>query len=71
LHPFLPTAEVNTAHLRGTFGPAAVIVGKDQTLRTVAQAVVEWATRPERTQEEREAAKRFLEQWPQGPQLTG
>jgi hypothetical protein len=53
-----------------TFGP------KDRWLRvkgeeqTAADIVMTWAREKERTQLELEAARDFLRQWPEGPQLT-
>lgn len=47
------------------YGPADALPSGD----TAAMLVVSWATRPHRTHEEREAARVFLSQWPDGPQL--
>ncbi len=47
------------------YGPADTLPSGD----TAAMLVVSWATRPHRTHEEREAARLFLSQWPDGPQL--
>lgn len=47
------------------YGPADTLPGGD----TAATLVFSWATRPHRTPDEREAARLFLMQWPDGPQL--
>lgn len=47
------------------YGPADLL----PTDESAAALVMRWATRPHRTKEERDAARLFLAQWPDGPQL--
>lgn len=50
--------------LNGSYGPSDHI-GR----HTVAELVQAWAQRRGRTAEDRAIARRFLQQWPAGPQL--
>lgn len=62
---------IDAEDLKGEFGPADLIgdLDRPETLMHAAEPVLAWALKPERTPEEREAARRFLAQWPEGPQL--
>jgi len=62
---------VEAEDVDGDFGPADLIdfSGIGQGMAPVAIIVAGWAMATERTDEEREAARRFLRQWPEGPQL--
>ncbi|HNY78454.1 MAG: hypothetical protein RBS72_18070 [Sedimentisphaerales bacterium] len=56
----------------GDFGPADCIdfsaIGKGMT--PAAAIVAAWGNEPGRSDEERDAARRFLSQWPEGPQVA-
>ena len=62
----IPILKVDTEDAEGEFGPSDII-GED--LLTAAEVVVGWAKEKKRTKEEIEAAKLFLSQWPEGPQI--
>jgi hypothetical protein len=64
---------IHAEDCQGEFGPADLIGDLDppETLMHAAEPVLAWALKPERTAEEREAARLFLGQWPGGPQLPG
>lgn len=56
---------VHTEEHDGFYGPT------DHLGRyTLAELVHGWASRRYRSNDEREVARRFLAQWPEGPQLT-
>ena len=59
-----PVLRVEAGDALGDFGPTELIGGV-----TAAQIVADWATCFDRTEKERAAAQRFLEQWPAGPQV--
>jgi hypothetical protein len=63
----IPILRVNAETVQGDFGPADII-GDDCTT-TAAEIVRGWAKEGKRTKEEIEAAKLFLSQWPEGPQI--
>ena len=63
----LPVLVIEAQDVSGVFGPADAIGG---TSITAARIVLGWARRPGRTPEERDAAALFLQQWPEGPQLS-
>jgi len=67
----IPVLEITAADVDGDFGPADLIGDLDppETLCRAADVVVGWASQPDRTDEEREAARRYLRQWPEGPQV--
>jgi hypothetical protein len=69
----IPVLVVEADDIQGEFGPADLIVDPAQPERAVrgADLVAAWALAPERTPEEREAARRYLGQWPAGPQIPG
>jgi hypothetical protein len=64
----LPVLVVN----REAFGPADVVLDPEDpdNVTLAAEVVHAWASQPERTPEERDAARRYLGQWPEGPQLS-
>ncbi len=70
-HYGAPVLQIDAEDIDGEFGPADLIdfSGIGQGLLPAANIVAAWASDPERTDEEREAARRFLCQWPDGPQL--
>ena len=53
-----------------TFGPADRWSPAENDEQTAADIVMTWAREKSRTQLELEAARSFLRQWPEGPQLT-
>jgi len=61
-----PILKVDTEDLEGEFGPSDIL-GED--LLTAAEFIVEWARTGERSKAETQAAKLFLSQWPEGPQI--
>jgi hypothetical protein len=67
----VPVLEITAEDIDGDFGPASLIGDLEApwTLFPAANVVYAWAQKPERTQEEVEAARLFLRQWPEGPQV--
>jgi len=67
----IPVLLIDAEDVQGEFGPADVIgdLENPETLVHAAQVVHRWASDPARTEEERQAAHKFLRQWPEGPQL--
>ena len=70
-HYGVPVLRIEAEDVDGDFGPADLIGDLDQPERiiTAASIVAGWAKTGERTREETEAARLFLCQWPEGPQL--
>jgi hypothetical protein len=68
----IPVLTIDAADVEGDFGPADLIgdLDRPETLTYAAEVVAAWASQPERTPEERDAARRYLGQWPEGPQLS-
>ena len=60
-----PVLRIRTDGIPSDFKPADVIDGRG----LAAAVVVSWAGKPQRTEREIEAARRFLAQWPEGPQI--
>ncbi len=71
-HYGCPVLRIEAEDVDGDFGPADLIdfSGIGQGMAPAANIVAGWAMAPARTDEEREAARRFLCQWPEGPQLA-
>jgi hypothetical protein len=69
-HYGLPVLRIDAADVAGDFGPADLLgdVDRPETL-TAAEIVAGWAMNAERNEEELEAARTFLSQWPEGPQI--
>ena len=67
----IPVLRVKTEDVDGDFGPADLIGEhkKPEMIRTAAGIVAEWFRTIEHTEEEIEAARLFLSQWPEGPQI--
>jgi len=67
----IPVFEITGQGIEESYGPADLIdhsvVGG--CLLPAAFTIVGWAREPERTPEEIEAAREFLQQWPEGPQI--
>lgn len=68
--------KLTTNHAPSSYGvPVALIDGQacgpvdGMYGQSAARHVADWATQPERTAEEIDAAGKFLSQWPDGPQL--
>jgi hypothetical protein len=72
--PGVPVLRIHGAKVAGDFQPADVLAdpwsGKPSTERA-AHVVRAWAADPDRTEEQREAARLFLRQWSDGPQMDG
>lgn len=72
-HYGMPVLQITAEDIDGDFGPADIIgdLDKPDTLLIAAQIVYVWAMNKKRTPEEVQAAKSFLSQWPDGPQIRG
>jgi hypothetical protein len=72
--PEIPVLRIHGAEVAGDFGPADILAdpwsGKPSTERA-ADVVHAWAADPDRTEEQRAAARLFLRQWSDGPQMDG
>jgi hypothetical protein len=69
----VPVLHVERDGLCGDFGPADILADPwsgSPSAQRVAEIVYIWTICPERTETEREAARLFLWQWPDGPQLA-
>lgn len=66
-HYGIPILRIEAEDIDGDFGPSDIIDGT----MTAADIIVGWAKRPGRTNDELIAARKFLGQWPEGPQLHG
>jgi len=64
----IPNLEITADDVNGIFGPADFIGDLPQVM-SGAQIVAGWASSRDRTSEEKEAARLFCAQWPEGPQL--
>jgi hypothetical protein len=67
-HYGIPILRIDASDVVGDFGPADLIATEPKPL-SAAVIVAAWGGSPERTPEEREAARKYLCQWPNGPQL--
>ena len=67
-HYGTPVLRIEAEDVEGDFGPADLI-GWPPKMMYAAEVVAGWARQPERTDDERVAAGRFLRQWPEGPQV--
>lgn len=75
-HYGCPVLRISAEDVLGDFGPADMIdtsgdperIHPDRII-TAADVVVGWAMKPDRTPEEKAAARKFLRQWPEGPQI--
>lgn len=66
----IPVLRVESEESHGDYGPSDLIgdlEGNDFV--KAAEIVAAWGKKRGRTQEEKEAARLFLHQWPQGPQV--
>lgn len=75
-HYGCPVLRIEADDVDGDFGPADMIDTSGDANRihperivTAADVVAGWARSTERTPEEIEAARKFLSQWPDGPQI--
>jgi hypothetical protein len=64
----IPVLRIEAEDVSGDFGPSDLI-GEPGNLITAASVVAGWIERPGRTAEEFAAARKFLGQWPEGPQI--
>ncbi len=64
----IPVLRVASKVFSGDFGPGDRFLN-DEGRRTAGSLVAEWANAEGRTAGELEAARRFLRQWPDGPQV--
>jgi hypothetical protein len=67
-HYGIPVLRIEAEDVDGDFGPADLI-GEVPNLVSAASIVSGWAKTGKRTKEEIEAARLFLCQWPDGPQI--
>jgi len=66
----VPVLEIRAGDVDGTFGPEDLIYDESGPVMRAASLVELWASSPERSDDEIEAARRFLRQWPDGPQVA-
>lgn len=64
----IPNLEIMADDVDGVFGPADLI-GELHRPISGAAVVAGWGSSPNRTPEEIAAARLFLGQWPEGPQI--
>jgi len=67
-HYGIPVLRIEAEDVDGDFGPADQI-GNPPNVMTAAGIVAGWARTGKHTKEEIEAARLFLSQWPDGPQI--
>ncbi len=67
----MPVLQFSAHDIDSAFGPTDMIPDPEKPSGIVAAAkiVVNWAVKPGRTEEEIKAARLFLLQWPEGPQI--
>jgi len=68
----LPMLHISSSEINGDFTADDIITFNPETneICIAAYVVENWALNPERTAEELEAARLFLRQWPDGPQIA-
>ena len=64
-HYGIPTLRITADDVNGDFGPADLI----ESNLTAAMVVHGWALVADRTADELHAARLYLSQWPEGPQV--
>ena len=64
----VPVLRISSADATGDFGPADAIRHRQPRV-LAADIVAAWAHETDRTPDEIEAARLFLQQWPEGPQV--
>lgn len=67
-HYGIPVLQIDADDVSGDFGPGDLL-GELPNIFPAANIVAAWGRAPERTNEEREIAARYLRQWPEGPQV--
>ncbi|HBG38938.1 MULTISPECIES: hypothetical protein [Clostridium] len=67
-HYGIPVLRIEADDINGDFAPADLI-GSPPIIITAASVIAGWADNPERTPEEIAAARKYLSQWPEGPQI--
>lgn len=65
----LPLLAVDAMGVTGVFGPGDSLGVPPAGMMRAAEIVADWARQTGRSAPEREAAKLFLGQWPEGPQV--
>jgi hypothetical protein len=70
-HYGIPVLRIDAEDVSGDFGPSDLLGNLDEPSKMfhAAGMVAGWAGQPGRTPEEIEAARKYLAQWPEGPQL--
>lgn len=69
-HYGIPVLRIEADDINGDFGPSDIISLTPKPY-TAADVVAGWATQDGRTDDELTSARKFLAQWPDGPQLWG
>ena len=67
-HYGIPVLRIEAYDISGDFGPADII-GEPPKMFTAAEIIAGWASQNGRTAEELTAARKYLAQWPEGPQI--
>ncbi|OHD67197.1 MAG: hypothetical protein A2W19_11710 [Spirochaetes bacterium RBG_16_49_21] len=68
-HYGAPVLQISADDIDGDFGPSDFIDDGNGHIFSGAQIVAGWVSQPDRTPEEISAARKFLQQWPEGPQI--
>jgi hypothetical protein len=69
-HYGIPVLQITAEDVDGDFGPGELIGDLEAgPLMYAADIVASWAKQPGRTEAELKAARMFLRQWPEGPQI--
>lgn len=63
----IPVLVIDADDIKAELGPADIVPSSPPI--TAADIVITWDSQPDRNEEERAAADRYLRQWPDGPQL--
>lgn len=67
-HYGMPVLQITAEDIDGDFGPGDLI-NLGEMLMSAGEIVYTWAMELGRTHEEMQAARKFLSQWPEGPQI--
>lgn len=68
-HYGCPVLRIEAEDIDGDFGPRDLLGDPERGFVTAAEVVAGWIGRGDRNESEVEAARRFLQQWPEGPQV--
>lgn len=63
----IPVLVIDADDIQAELGPADIVPSSPPIM--AADIILAWGSRPNRSEEERAAAERYLRQWPDGPQL--